>query len=68
MGGVGMAGGGDLTLPYPWLMRNNITVRGQWMYPREAVPRLIALVRSGQLALNGYQIAEFALAEVADAM
>lgn len=68
MGGVGMAGGGDLTLPYPWLMRNNITVRGQWMYPREAVPRLIALVRSGQLALDRYQITEFAIAEVADAI
>ena len=68
MGGVGMTGGGDLTLPYPWLMRNNVTIRGQWMYPREAVPRLIALVRSGQLALDGYQITEFALAEVADAI
>ena len=68
MGGVGMTGGGDLTLPYPWLMRNNVTVRGQWMYPREAVPRVIALVRSGQLALDGYQITEFALAEVADAI
>ena len=67
MGGVGMAGGGDLTLPYPWLMRNNVTVRGQWMYPREAVPRLMALVRSGQLALD-YQITEFALADVADAI
>ena len=36
MGGVGMLGGGDLALPYPWIMRNNITIRGQWMYPRQA--------------------------------
>jgi alcohol dehydrogenase len=28
MGGVGMLGGEDLALPYPWLMRNGITVRG----------------------------------------
>ena len=45
MGGVGMQGGEDLHLPYPWLMRNSITVRGRWMYPAEAVARLIALVR-----------------------
>ena len=68
MGGVGMAGGGDLTLPYPWLMRNNVTLRGQWMYPRAAVPRLIALVRSGQLALDHYQITGFALSEIAEAI
>ena len=68
MGGVGMAGGGDLALPYPWLMRNNITVRGQWMYPREAIPRLIAMVRSGQIDLSRYHVTEFALANVADAI
>lgn len=28
MGGVGMLGGDDLALPYPWLMRNSVTVRG----------------------------------------
>jgi alcohol dehydrogenase len=40
MGGIGMAGqGGELTLPYAWLMRNNITIKGQWMYPRAAIPR-----------------------------
>ena len=68
MGGVGMAGGSDLTLPYPWLMRNNITIRGQWMYPRQAVPRLIAMVRSGRIDLSYYHVTEFALANVADAI
>lgn len=33
MGGMGTLGGAGLDRPYPWLMRNNITVRGQWMYP-----------------------------------
>src|SRR5206468_7586130 len=47
MGGVGMAGGGDLDLPYSWLMRNNITVRGQWMYPPQAVTRMAGMVRAG---------------------
>lgn len=38
MGGVGMLGGSDLALPYPWIMRNCVTVHGQWMHPPEAVP------------------------------
>ncbi len=42
MGGVGMLGGDDLALPYPWIMRNCITNHGQWMYPQAAGPRLRA--------------------------
>ena len=34
MGGVGMLGGDDLALPYPWPMRNPVTIRCQGMYPR----------------------------------
>ena len=29
MGGVGMQGGSGLELPYPWIMRNCISIRGQ---------------------------------------
>ncbi|GAA1878854.1 MDR/zinc-dependent alcohol dehydrogenase-like family protein [Streptantibioticus ferralitis] len=61
MGGVGMLGGDDLGLPYPWIMRNNITIRGQWMYPREAITRLIQLTRSGQLDLRQFDITAFDL-------
>ena len=61
MGGVGMNGGPGLELPYPWLMRNCITVMGKWMYPREASVRLIAMVRAGLLSLDGYQITTFDL-------
>lgn len=68
MGGVGMAGGGELCLPYRWLMRNNITIRGQWMYPRDAIGRLIALARSGLLDLTRYEVTEFPLASIADAI
>lgn len=69
MGGVGMGGGnGELALPYPWLMRNNITIKGQWMYPRNAVAKLIAMVKSGLLDLTGYATVEFRLASVADAI
>ena len=57
MGGVGEA----LALPYNWLLRHNITVRGQWMYPRTAIPRVVALVRAGlidlaQLAITTFQL------------
>ncbi|AJT69899.1 hypothetical protein T261_8305 [Streptomyces lydicus] len=38
MGGVGMLGGPDLALPYPWIMRSSITVRNQWTYPRGGRP------------------------------
>ncbi len=68
MSGGGMAGGGDLTLPYPWLRRNNITIKGQWMYPRDAAAKLIALVRHGVLDLAHYQVTEFPLAAIADAV
>jgi alcohol dehydrogenase len=61
MGGVGMLGGDDLALPYPWIMRNNITVRGQWLCPREANPRLIELARSGLLDLDLFDVTEFSL-------
>ncbi|MFX9269096.1 alcohol dehydrogenase, partial [Acinetobacter baumannii] len=33
MGGVGMLGGPGLDLPYPWIMRECISIHGVWMYP-----------------------------------
>ena len=63
MGGVGMAGGPGLELPYPWIMRNGITIRGQWMYPAAAIPRMVRLVRADLLSLDAQEIAAFGLAE-----
>ncbi|HET6260027.1 MAG TPA: alcohol dehydrogenase catalytic domain-containing protein [Pseudonocardia sp.] len=68
MGGVGMLGGDDLALPYPWIMRNSITVRGQWMYPPQANTRLIELARSGLLDLGQFDVTEFALDDAAKAI
>jgi len=68
MGGVGMLGGDDLALPYPWIMRNNMTVRGQWMYPRHANIGLIALVRAGLLDLEHFEVTNFALADANEAV
>jgi alcohol dehydrogenase len=61
MGGVGMAGGAGLDLPYPWIMRNCITIHGVWMYPPDAAARLIALVRAGLLRLDEYEARAFDL-------
>ncbi|MGV7216698.1 zinc-binding dehydrogenase [Bradyrhizobium sp. UFLA05-112] len=61
MGGVGMAGGPGLELPYPWIMRNCITIHGVWMYPPDAAVRLIALVRAGLLRLDQYETTAFDL-------
>lgn len=63
MGGVGMLGGAGLDLPYPWIMRNDITVRGKWMYPREAVTRMAGLIRAGLLDLDHFDVTTFGLDE-----
>ncbi|MGP3769980.1 alcohol dehydrogenase catalytic domain-containing protein [Streptomyces sp. SDT5-1] len=62
MGGVGMLGGEDLSLPYPWLMRNSVTVRGQWMYPRSANAAMIRLIASGTLDVTRDRFTTFPLA------
>jgi len=61
MGGVGMLGGAGFELPYPWIMRNGITIHGQWMYPPVAVSRMAGLVRSGLLRLDNFAVTEFGL-------
>ena len=63
MGGV-RADGGDVPLSYVWIMQNYITVRGQFMYPREAVARMVGLVRGGLLDLVQYEMTEFGLDDV----
>jgi alcohol dehydrogenase len=68
MGGVGMLGGAGLELPYPWIMRNCITIHGQWMYPREATTRMIGLVRSGLIRLDHFAVTEFGLDQANEAV
>ncbi len=68
MGGVGMLGGDGLDLPYPWIMRSNITIHGQWMYPPEAVVRLIALIRSGLVRLADFEVTTFTLDDANEAV
>jgi alcohol dehydrogenase len=59
MGGVRA----ELGLDYNWLMHGEITMRGVWMYPPEAVPRMVQMVRSGLIDLGQFDLAEFPLDE-----
>jgi alcohol dehydrogenase len=68
MGGVGMLDSDDLALPYPWLMLNSVTVRGQWMYPRTAIPQMIRLIRTGVLDLSHERVSTFSLDDANDAV
>src|SRR6266702_5589027 len=68
MGGVGMLGGPGLELPYPWIMRNCVTIHGVWMYPPDAATRLIDLIHSGLLQLDNFAITEFDLDHANDAV
>jgi alcohol dehydrogenase len=43
------------------MMRNCITIRGQWMYPPDASIRLAGLIRSGLLRLDHFDITTFDL-------
>jgi alcohol dehydrogenase len=52
---------GDLGLNYNWLMHNETTVRGVWMYRKEAIPRMIQMVRAGLVDLAEFQVVEFGL-------
>ena len=53
--------GGDLGLNYNWLMHNETTVRGVWMYRKEAIPRMVQMVRSRLIDLAQYETTEFGL-------
>ena len=58
----------ELAIPYSWLMRSCVTVRGQWMYPRECIGRLVGLVRAGLLRLEEFDITSFKLDDVNEAI
>lgn len=64
MGGVRA----DVALPYDWMMRYGIEVRGQWMYPRDAIGRLLGMVRSTRIGLDAFTATEFPLERVNEAV
>jgi alcohol dehydrogenase len=68
MGGVGMLGGAGLDLPYPWIMRNCITIHGVWLCPPEATGKLVQLIRAGLLRLDEFVTTSFGLDEANEAV
>lgn len=64
MGGVRQ----DLALNYNALMHRELTVRGAWMYSRDAIPRMIQMVRAGLVDLSQFELTEFALSQANDAV
>ncbi|UFZ06021.1 hypothetical protein LQG66_06850 [Bradyrhizobium ontarionense] len=68
MGGVGMLGGAGLELPYPWIMRNCITIHGVWMCPPNAATKLVGLIKAGLLDLGQFEPTCFDLDHINDAV
>jgi alcohol dehydrogenase len=64
MGGVRS----DLALNYNWLMHDNVTLRGQWMYARDAVPRMVRMIHAGLIDLAAFELTEFALDQANEAV
>jgi alcohol dehydrogenase len=52
---------GDLGLNYNWLMHNETTVKGVWMYRKDAIPRMVQMVRAGLIDLAPFELTEFPL-------
>ncbi|MFE5191567.1 hypothetical protein [Streptomyces sp. NPDC056628] len=67
MGGVGMRGGDVLALPYPWTMRNSITVHGAADGSARRQGRIIRLLASGALDLAPERVRSFPLDAVTHA-
>ena len=55
-------------VPYSWLMRNCVAIHGQWMYSRDAVHRMVGLVRAGLVRLEEAEITSFSLDDVNEAV
>jgi alcohol dehydrogenase len=58
----------DLPVPYTWVMLNSLSVLGNFMYPKDALRKMLELVKSGQLLLNVIEPRVFPLAELDQAM
>jgi len=70
-GGVAVLMGGsttDVEIPYHYIMRNNLVIRGQFMCPQYAPSRLAGLIRAGLLSLEPFSTHTFPLEEVNQAI
>jgi alcohol dehydrogenase len=64
MGGIQEA----VAIPYGELMFKCITVKGNFMFPQSAVPKIIALAEAGLLDLDVFEEKSFKLGDVAEAV
>jgi alcohol dehydrogenase len=70
-GGTAVLMGGvqaDIAIPYRYIMRNSITIRGQYMYPRQAPAQLVGLIRAGILSLDPFTVSCFPLEKANEAV
>ena len=59
---------GDIALPYPIFLRKELTLRGSYMFPRDAPSELLRMIASGILSLDAFGIHVFALANINEAI
>ena len=64
MGGVDV----NVDIPYKYMMRNSLVVRGQYMYPKHAPLLLTGLIESGLLHLEPFSVHTFPLEQVNQAV
>jgi alcohol dehydrogenase len=57
-----------IPIPYMEVMHKSITIKGQFMYPRSAVTKMIGLVEAGLLDLNVFDEKPFKLDDVLEAV
>jgi alcohol dehydrogenase len=70
-GGTAVLMGGvqaDLDIPYNYVMRNNLVLRGQWMSPRHAPSQMVELIHSGLLSLEAFSVSTFPLEQANQAV
>ncbi|KAL6719621.1 hypothetical protein ACLMJK_001542 [Lecanora helva] len=63
-GRISLMGGirADVGFPYQWIMRNNITLKGKWMYERSDITSLVKMVEVGLFDLaRGEEVKAFGL-------
>lgn len=64
MGGVQAA----IPLPYPYLMVNEITVRGAFMYPRHVPGDIARMIKAGLIDLDALTPHVFSLSDIHEAI
>jgi alcohol dehydrogenase len=70
-GGTAVFMGGshaNIPVPYDYVMHQNLTIRGQYMYPRHAPLWLMGMLRAGLLDLDSFATHTFPLAEANEAV